>query len=471
MTVVQRIEGLRDDRLGDADAILWALDRDPLLRSAITMVVVLDREPVFEDVVDRLGALCRRTHHFRSVVQPPRRPWGRPRWEEDAHFEVAAHVAHVRAAGPRDLRAVLDLAQGMAINAFDPARPLWEAMAVDDLVDGQAALIVKVHHAVIDGVGGLEVAASMLDRDRVGNPLLGVSEPVEGFGRSRWDAAFSAIGEVIGAPGRLTSATWRAATHPNDSARRWLDTLTGAGQLVAPTPHPLSSVFGERTLGRRFEVVDLTADALDRVGALAGVTLNDVFVAGLLRGLSLYHDRHGTPVEHLRAVMPVSTRRPTDPIESNRFVPVRLVLPANLTDAESYLRVVPDILGKWKHAPALGVSDLLTVALDRLPAPVTVGVFAMMLKGVDFVATDIPGPPTDAFLAGGRVEAIYAFAPLSGAAINVALVTMAGRPCIGVNIDSGAVSDPLELTACLSQGINEAAEAAPSTCGRKEEGS
>jgi WS/DGAT/MGAT family acyltransferase len=470
VTVASRVEGLHRDRLSDADAILWSLNRDPLLRSAITMVVVLDREPVFEDVVDRLGALCRRTHHFRSIVEPSRMPWERPRWKEDEHFDVAAHVAHVRAAEPRDLRTVLDLAQGMAMNAFDPARPLWEAVAVDDMVDGRAALIVKVHHAVIDGVGGLEVAASMLDRDRGGNPLLSVPEPIEGHGRSGWDAAFSAIGGVIRTPGRLTSATWRAAMHPNDSARRWLDTLTDAGQLVAPTPHPLSSVFGGRSLGRQFEVVHLTADALDRVDALVGVTVNDVFVAGLLRGLSLYHGRHGAPVEHLRAIMPVSTRRPTDPLESNRFVPVRLVLPVNLPDAESYLRVVPDALGKWKHSPALGVSDLLTVALDRLPSPVTVGVFAMMLKGVDFVATDVPGPPTDAFLAGGQVEAIYAFAPLSGAAINVALVTMAGRPCIGVNIDCGAVSDPSVLTACLSRGINEVAEAAPSTSTRKEEG-
>ena len=160
------------DRLSDADSILMTLDRDPLLRSSITALVIFDQEPPFAEVVERFAALCRRTRRFRSRVVTPRAPWDRPRWEEDPYFDVSTHVRHVRAAHPSDLRAVLDLAQSMAPMAFDPTRPLWEAIVVDGVIGGKAALIMRVHHAVIDGVGGLLVAATMMDRDRAGHPLL-----------------------------------------------------------------------------------------------------------------------------------------------------------------------------------------------------------------------------------------------------------------------------------------------------------
>ena len=79
----------------------------------------------------------------------------------------------------------------------------------------------------------------------------------------------------------------------------------------------------------------------------------------------------------------------------------------------------------------------------------------MMLKGTDFVATNVAGPPVDTYLAGTLVEEFYAFAPPSGSAVNVALVTMGGRTCIGVNIDPAAVPDGPVLAGCLQYGFDE----------------
>jgi hypothetical protein len=76
--------------------------------------------------------------------------------------------------------------------------------------------------------------------------------------------------------------------------------------------------------------VHLDPGTLHRVAAESGTTLNDIFIADLLRGLSIYHVSHDGRAGHLRAVMPISTRRPSDPVESDRFVPVRLGLPADL---------------------------------------------------------------------------------------------------------------------------------------------
>jgi diacylglycerol O-acyltransferase / wax synthase len=150
----------------DADAILWALDQDPLLRSTIVAIAVLDRSPSYEGVLGKFELLCRHAQHFHSVVVPSSLPWGRPHWEAVRGFDVGSHVIHVKAPFPGDLRVVLDLAQSMAGRPFDSARPLWEAVLVDGMADGGAALIIKLHHSVIDGVGGLAVVGSVLDAAR-----------------------------------------------------------------------------------------------------------------------------------------------------------------------------------------------------------------------------------------------------------------------------------------------------------------
>jgi WS/DGAT/MGAT family acyltransferase len=449
-----------DRRLSDADAILWTLDRDPVLRSTIVAVVVLDREVPYDEVLKRLDHLCRRSAHFRSVVRTSPLPWVRPSWHEDGRFDVATHVRHVRAAGTADLRSLLDLTENLARSALDPARPLWEAMLVDGLNGGRSALAVKVHHSVVDGVGGIQVAAGLLDADRIGTPLLGVATPA---GPGTAANGTTSLGERVGAvasrattlPRRFAGTTRDAATDPIGTARHWTRLLADARRLVEPSPTPLSPLLRGRSLDRRFEVVDLVPGALQRTADGAGVTLNDAFVAGLLLGLDHYHRRHAVRPVRLRMVMPVSTRRPSDPLESNRFTPARFAVQADLADARASLDMVPTVLEAWKHSPALGVSDTLAAGLDRLPPAVTVAVFGLMLKGVDFVATDVPGPPVTTYLAGAEVETIHAFAPPSGAALNAALVTTAGAPSIGLNVDVAAVPDPTLLTGCVSLAFRE----------------
>jgi WS/DGAT/MGAT family acyltransferase len=463
----------------DADAILWALDQDPLLRSTIVAIIVLDRSPSYERVVGKLELLCGQRQHFRSVVVRSNLPWGRPYWEVVPDFEVGSHLAHVGAPLPGDLRGVLDLAQAMAGRPFDTARPLWEAALIDGLADGGAALIVKVHHSVIDGVGGLQVVGSVLDVTRESEGGAGedgrrmapseVARAVQEQNRSsrQWrpgNCSKAALTGVVHGVERVPRIMFGAARqtmlHPVASVGRWRDGIVDSAALLAPSPTPLSPLMRRRGLDRSFETVDLVGVDLRQTARRVGLTLNDLFVAGLLRGLSVYHEAHGRRSPWLRALMPISTRLPGDPLETNRFVPARFMLPANLGPADAYLDRVPHMLGRWKQSPALPVSDLLTVALNRLPPPVVVRVFSSMLMGVDFTATNVPGPPVDVYFAGAKVESFLAFPPTAGAALNAGLVTMAGRVSIGLAIDRAAVPDPALMKACLHQGLDEVIEAA-----------
>ncbi len=476
---VAHTRSLRGTPMRDADAILWALDQDPLLRSTIVAIAVLDRSPSYEAVLGKFDLLCGYGLHFRSVVVPSSLPWGRPHWEEVRGFDVGSHLIHVRAPFPGDLRVVLDLAQSMAGRPFDTARPLWEAVLVDGMAEGGAALIIKVHHSVIDGVGGLAVVGSVLDASRESDAGMGqdgrrsapsdITRVVSKHDNSRrhgrsdiWpNAALTGVLHGIErVPRGVLGAARQTLQSPVASVGRWRDGMVDSAALVTPSPTPLSSLMRGRGLDRAFETVDLVGVDLRRAARGAGLTLNDLFVASLLRGLSVYHEHHGRRAPSLRALMPISTRHPGDPLETNRFVPARFTLPADLDGADAYLDRVPGMLRRWKHSPALPVSDFLTTALNRLPPPLVVRIFSSMLMGVDFTATNVPGPPADTYFAGAKIESFLAFAPTAGAALNAGLVTMAGRLSIGLAIDRAAVPDPPLMKTCLHQGFDEVIEAA-----------
>jgi hypothetical protein len=113
------------------------------------------------------------------------------------------------------------------------------------------------------------------------------------------------------------------------------------------------------------------------------------------------------------------------------------------------------LVREWREGPALGLTDALASVLNGLPSPAVTQVFGSMLRNVDFVATNVPGLPVPAYLAGAELLRQYAFAPPSGAALNVALLSHVGHCCIGVNIDRAAIADPDLLVSCLQEGFDE----------------
>jgi hypothetical protein len=153
--------------------------------------------------------------------------------------------------------------------------------------------------------------------------------------------------------------------------------------------------------------------------------------------------------------MPVNLRDEDDALGGNRFAPARFAVPVAVADPEERMRRIGALTRAWRQEPALPLSDALAFALNRLPAPATTRLFGAMLKAIDFVATDLPGLDAPVYLAGAGVERLYALAPPSGAACNVALLSHRGTCCIGVNVDTAAVPDPDALVEDLRAGFDE----------------
>ena len=163
------------DTMSGSDALLWTIGADPILRPTVVALVVLESTPEWSAVRDRIHGMTEAVPRLRARAVDRFPVVTRPQFVPDPAFDLADHVRRLRLPEHGGLRDVLDLAQSMAGSGSDPALPLWEAVVVEGMGDGRAALLVKVHHAVIDGVGGLAVLAGLLDggsrrRRRRGRP-------------------------------------------------------------------------------------------------------------------------------------------------------------------------------------------------------------------------------------------------------------------------------------------------------------
>ena len=436
------------DTMSGADALLWTIGRDPVLRPTVVAVMALDRAPSWSDVQTRIASLTKTVPRFRShaVSRAPGR--GRPQFVEDSRFDLDLHLRRIVLPEKSSFRDVLNVAQVMATTGFDVELPPWEAVVVEGVDGERGAVIVKLHHALVDGIGGIAILSHLLDRRR--HPP---REPTQAEPAPRHHTPRNLLGQLP-TPRKVIEEALRTAADPVAQFDRLLSTATSVARLLAPAHQPISALMTGRSSRRSFEAFDLAPGALKQTATATGGTVNDVFVAAVVRGLGRYHELHGSDVGELRALMPVNVRAEDDPAGGNHFVPARFVLPV-LADAAACVREVRRITSSWKHAPGLALSDVLATGLNLLPAPVVTAMWGSMLKGDDFCVTNVPGPPFETYFAGSRVESFYAFAPPSGAALNVSLVTPADRSCIGITVDTAAVPDSHRLAACLEDGFGD----------------
>lgn len=447
----------RSDDLSSSDSIMWRIEADPVLRSPILVVGLLDREPDDADVraalarwvtvVPRLGQ--------RAVINPAL--LGGSHWVDDEQFSVAYHLRRVRAPRPGDLRTLLALAEPTATDPFDTARPPWDLTIVEGLEAGRAGLLLRFHHTITDGVGGIDMAQRLFDATRAGGEprwRAAVEPPTESTAPA--SSPFDRLRGLARTSTSLAGAVARRALAPRATVESGLKMTRSIARALAPAPAPLSPLFTTRGLDRRLDVLEVPLAGIRDAATEIGCSINDVFLAALGGALHDYHDRLGQPVGALRFTMPISLRTSDDPEGGNRFAPARFVLPIDDPDLATRARIAHAIARRWRDEPALGLTSGLAGMLDLLPGAVVTRIFASMLEHIDVDAVDVPGLQRDAYFAGARVERMWAFAPPTGAALSVTLLSHLDTACVGINVDRSAVTSPELLLTCLSSAFDEA---------------
>jgi diacylglycerol O-acyltransferase / wax synthase len=446
----------------DTDAFSWYLERDPGLRSTIVAVAWLDERPDFDVLAARLERATRLAPRFRQrPVQPPGR-LATPRWV-DTDFDLSLHLHRFDSPRPHTPATVIEFARIEAMSGFDRSRPLWQFTLVEHLVGERAALVMKVHHSLTDGIGGMQLAFLLFETTN--QPHAGDEVPVPRM-REEVPGTFALVRESLaydwyrvfemlrhGLAGALPGAM-HVARDPFGSTAGVLATARAIGRFVQPVSDTLSPTMTGRGLDRRLDMIAVDLHDLKRAAAMAGGTVNDAFVASVTGGLRRYHERHGASVGELRITLPISIRKEDDPAEGNRITLERFKVPVGVADPAERVRLTGQRCRAAREDRALPLTNTIAGTLNLLPSAVV----GSMLKHIDFVASNVPGVNIPIFLGGAPVSAYYAFGPTTGSSVNVTLLSYNGTCCVGFTIDTAAVPDYGALMECFREGFEEVLE-------------
>lgn len=446
----------------DSDAFSWYMERDPELRSTIVATAWLDRVPRWEALVDRIERATRTIPLFRMrLVEPPAR-LSTPRWVVDDGFDLDWHLRHVDAPAPHTPATVLDIAAIAATTAFDPARPLWEFTLVGNVEGDRAALVMKLHHSLTDGIGGMKLALLLFDTDLAASarpsrqplPPAPTGEDAHGLRLVRdslghdWARVVHAVADELR---RGPATAMHAARHPLRTAADVAETVRSIGRTVAPASRTWSPVMSERSLRRRLDILTVGLSELKASAAAAGGSLNDGFLAAMTGGLRRYHDVHAVTADELRVTVPISIRKESDPAAGNRITLQRLAVPLTPADPAARIGAIGRRCRAARDERSLPHTNTIAGALNLLPP----GFIGGMLKHVDFLASNVPGFTFPVYLAGAHVTGFVSFGPTIGTSLNATLLSYDGTCFVGVTIDEAAVPDPGVLMTCIADGFDE----------------
>ncbi len=439
--------------MSDTEAIMWAVEKDPALRSDFCNLTILESVPTDDRMQHTMArAVAAIPRLGQRVVGAPLRIVP-PAFADDPTLDLSAHVRRVALPGDGSDRALLDLCGALAEQPLDRARPLWEFTLIEGLDDGRAALLQKIHHTITDGVGGLKLSLAFVDFDPDSVPPTPQPRPDEapdheGPHDTPLRVTRSAVADLALRNARvarhLAKEAGRILTHPAELPARAADTARLVRSLqrqVLTTEPARSDVMHARSLTRHFETYAVPLSAVQDAAKTLGGSINDLYVAGLAGALGRYHEHLGSEVRELRLAMPISTRNRGD-AAANRFVPARLVVPIQpVDDPQALFADVQARLAGAKGEAAIGAAENLAVLLTGLPTSFLVAMTRAQTRTTDFAATNLRGSPLPLYIAGARVVANYPFGPRTGTALNATVMSYCDDLHLGMNIDPAAITD------------------------------
>jgi len=458
-------------RMSDSEAIMWAVEKDPALRSDFCNLTLLDSAPdperLWIKIADAITGIPRLGQR---VVSAPLRIVP-PEWVDDPDLDIHYHVRRLAAPDPGGLRELLDLCAQLAESPFDRSRPLWEFTVIDGLEGGRTAMLQKMHHTITDGVGGLKLSLALVDFEPDPQPAAmatgdddavgGANDTEPAARHSPIDVLRGALGDAVG---RRLSTTRSIAvgaghvvTHPTEAPASALGALRMAGSLrrqLLVTEPARSTVLTGRSLRKHIEVFTVDMPAARAAAQRLGGTLNDVFVTGVAGALGRYEEKMGGTAGEMRMAMPVSTRQRGEKA-ANSFVPTRILVPTNPADPRERFATIADRLRTTRSEPAVRAADLLAGLASGLPTSMLVAATHSQTRTIDFATSNLRGSPVPLFLAGARIVANYPVGPRTGCALNVTLLSYCDELQMGLNIDPAAVTDIPLLMTCLDESFAE----------------
>jgi diacylglycerol O-acyltransferase len=461
------------DQLSPMEAIMWRVGQDATLRMTLGALIIVDRPPTTDELSERLAFAAGKAPRLRRRPDDPTALRPRPAWVDDPDPAPERHLRSLSVAPPGSTRQLLELTGLLESIPFDPDCSPWDLTMIEGLEGGRAALYLRAHHVLTDGIGGIRLLGLLLDEPRwprtdVTPPAAPQRAAAEPSGNSdRHPGTITITVDLPEAVRRLFRGVNAARDlRPTESAvravQRALDVANSVSRQLMVTGGPLSSLPTARSLLSRFEVISV--DGARAASLALGGSRNDLLVAAAAAGLGRYHAELGEPSPELRLATPTSQRRDHE-AGGNWFAPARLEVPTSVGHPGPQFGVVVERLAQARQEPALQVASTLAATLGRLPTRLLLPALHAQADSVDFAATALPGLRGPRHVCGSLIEAIYPLGPRLGCPMNITAFGNDDRLDVGIALDPAVLTRPDLLVECLRDAfdsyVTTAATAAP----------
>src|SRR3954454_8638472 len=337
------------DRLTALDSSFLHLERGSVHMHVASCMVFAGGPPTHDELIAAIEDRLHLVPRYRQRLAFVPLEQGRPVWVDDPHFNTRYHVRHTALPAPGGAEELRRLAGRVFSQRLDRSKPLWEIWLVDGLADddeGRFALLAKTHHALVDGVSGVDITTVLFDAKPDPAPVAPPERP--------WVARPMPSGAQLLADALLERATVpaemvRGARAVLRGPRRALGSVAGAvgglgalaraGTDLAPDS-PFNVPIGPH---RRFAWVHGDLSTVKAIKNALGGTVNDVVLAAVAGALGRHLRRLGHPTRglELRAMVPVSIRADVERgALGNKVSAIYAPLPVGVTDPIERLRTV-----------------------------------------------------------------------------------------------------------------------------------
>jgi diacylglycerol O-acyltransferase len=394
---------------------------------------------------------------------------GRPRWVDDPHLNLRYHVRHTALPSPGSEAQLKALASRVFSQRLDRDKPLWEIWLAEGLEGGRFALLAKTHHALVDGISGVDIVTVLFDTDP--DPAA-PPDPGERWLPRPAPSGTQLLGQALVERATVPAELGRTLRAVVRGPRRVLSEVSnaavsmGAMAWAGLNPAPSTPYNGSIGPHRRFTWVRTELGDLKAIKNELGGTVNDVVLATVSGALGRHLRRRGETTDglELKALVPVSVRADVERgALGNRVAAMIASLPVWCHEPEARLEVVRKEMGELKEGRQAVGAEMITQLGDFAP-PTILGQAARLMSRQRFfnvVVTNVPGPQFPLYLMGREMLDPFPMVPLARSqGLGVALMSYNGRMNFGLVGDRELLWDIEELAEDLRESLAELAETA-----------
>jgi WS/DGAT/MGAT family acyltransferase len=440
------------DRLSALDATFLHLEDHSTAHMHVASVMVFEgRAPTPQELIDHILSRLHLVPRYRQRLAYVPFDQGRPVWADDPYFNPRYHIRHAALPAPADDAALKRLAGRLFSQRLDRSKPLWEIVLVEKMSRGRFALIAKTHHALVDGISGVDITTVLFDVDRTPAPPARapapwIAKPLPGpaklLGEALLERATVPAEMTRGARALMRTPLAALAQIKEGVANVAATTMAG---ISSPAPEsPFNVAIGPH---RRYTYLDADLDQFKEIKDALGGTLNDVVLAAVTLALGRYLRKQGEDTRGLvlKAMVPVSVRASSKRgALGNQVAAMWAPLPVGIEDPAECLADIARSMDDLKRSgQAVGARVLTNLAGF---APPTILSQAARLQArqrfFNLVVTNVPGPQFPLYLLGRRLQVLYPVVPLARRqALGIAVMSYDGHLGFGVLGDYDALPE------------------------------